>query len=251
MTPAERPMVYEVAMGQPVIPRDLEPPAGDAGQVVLLVADEASRAEGWSGRFAHALAAHWSRPERGVVLTDADLAEGSLHEAIDVPNDEGLGDFLRYGASTTRVTRRLGATGPSFISSGTPVFEPEKALRGLRLTALLDEFRSRGTTFLLYLPAGSSEEAALAGEADSVIRMVLGPAEAEPAAGDVWIHAVERDAGPEGLSSVEPAAVDGKATAAATPARLHTSPPRWRRVLLTVLLLLIVLAATYILAWPG
>ncbi len=168
-----------------------------------------------------------------------------------MPNDEGLGDLLRYGASTTRVTHRLGATGPSFISSGTPVFDPEEALRDSRMTALLDEFRSRETTLLLYVPAGSSEEAALAGEADSVIRMVLGPAEGEPASGDVWIHAVEREAGPERSSSAKPVAVDGKATAAATPARPHTLPARRPRVLLTVVILLIVVAATYILAWPG
>ena len=253
MTPGQRPRVHEVALDQPAVPTDLEPPAGDSGQVVVLLADEASREDGWSGRFAHALAARWSRPERRVVLADADLAQGSLHDVVGVPNDEGLGDLLRYGASPARVTRPLGETGPSLISSGTAVFDPDEALRDSRLTFLLDEFRGGGSTLLLYLPAGSSRAAALADEADIVIRMVLGPLEGEPAPGAVWIHAVKPEPGPASSFSADPVALAGEATAGATPARPH-GPPRRRRRILAVVLLLIVLAATYWTYWmagPG
>ncbi len=250
MTPGEHAQAYEVALRLPTVPEDLQPPAGDSGQVIALLADEASRAHGWSGRFALALAARWSSLERRVVLVDADVAAGSLHEVAGVPNNEGVGDLLRYGASSTRVTRKLSAIGPSLIPSGTVVSDPEEALCDSRWALLLDEFRSAAATLLLYLPAGSSGAAALADDADGVIRMVFGPPEGELAPGAVWIHAFDVELSPEISSSARPAEADAKSL----PPLLPQKPPpkrRRRRFGAIVVTLLILLAVTYILAGPG
>ena len=157
--------VYEIARDVPEVPDGLEPPRGDAGQVVALLADKASRSHGWCGHFALALASRWCGPQRQVVIADGDLERGPLHSIADVPNDEGIGDLLRYGASSKRVIRQLSPAGPHLIPAGTVVCDPEESLRDPRWSFLLDELRGKGTTLLVYLPADSAGAAALAAEA--------------------------------------------------------------------------------------
>ena len=251
MTPARRAEAYEIARDVPEVPDGLEPPRGDAGQVVALLADKASRSHGWCGHFALALASRWSGQRRRVVLADGDLERGSLHGIAGVPNDEGIGDLLRYGASSKRVIRQLSPAGPHLIPAGTVVCDPEESLRDPRWSFLLDELRGDGTTLLLYLPADSAAAVALAGDADEIIHMVSGPPAGDPAPGGVSVHAVDPEPHPAHGSAASPVGKDDRDERAAPPPvrRPEPRPKRGRRLAIAMIVLLLLAAAA--LVWPG
>lgn len=249
MTPGGSAEVYEIARDVPEVPDGLEPPRSDEGQVVALLADKASRAHGWCGHFALALASHWSAPQRQVVLADGDLERGSLHGIAGVPNDEGIGDLLRYGASSKRVIRQLSPAGPHLMPAGTVVCDPEQSLRDPRWSFLLDELRGDGATLLLYLPADSAAATALAGQADGIIHMVSGAPAGEPAPGGIWVHAVDPEPHAGHASAVPPVGKDdhdGRSAPAPAP---QPRPKRGRR--LAVAMIVLALLAAAVLAWPG
>lgn len=256
MTSRRRAHVYEIDPDRPAVPASLYPPAGDSGIVVALLADEASRRHGWSGQLALELASGWSGSQGGVVLVDGDLATGSLHEIVGARNDEGLSDLLVYGASSRRVTQRLSEAGPSFVPSGTVVGDPEKALREERWSTLLAASRTGGSILLLYLPAGATGVAALAEEADQVIRLVCGPPEGELDPGVVWIHTSGQELLEETLSSPNPGGPEGRAPAPAReelerPEQAGGSSARRRVFLASVITISVLLVVMLVVAWLG
>lgn len=250
MTPSGSAEVYEIARDVPEVPDGLEPPRGDAGQVVALLADKASRSHGWCGHFALALASRWCGPQRQVVIADGDLERGSLHSIADVPNDEGIGDLLRYGASSKRVIRQLSPAGPHLIPAGTVVCDPEESLRDSRWSFLLDELRGNGTTLLVYLPADSAGAVALAAEADGIIHMVSGAPAGNPAAGGIWVHAVDPELHPEHGSAASPVGKDASGGRTVPASRPQPKPKRGRRLIIAMIILVLLAAAAF-LAGPG
>lgn len=250
MTPGGSAEVYEIARDVPGVPDGLEPPCGDAGQVIALLADKASRSHGWCGHFTLALASRWSGPQRQVVIADGDLKRGSLHGIADVPNDEGIGDLLRYGASSKRVIRQISPAGPHLIPAGTVVCDPEESLRDPRWSFLLDELRGDGTTLLLYLPADSAGATALAAEADGIIHMVSGAPPNDPAPGGIWVHAVDPELHPGHGSTALTVGKDDH-DGRTVPAPIPRSRPKRGRHLVIAMIVLVLLAAAGVLAWPG
>jgi len=244
--------VYEIARDVPEVPDGFEPPPGDAGQVVALLVDKASRSHGWCGHFALALASRWAGPQRQVVLADGDLERPSLHSIAGVPNDEGIGDLLSYGASSERVIRQLSPAGPHLIPAGTVVCDPEESLRDPRWSFLLDELRGDGTTLLLYLPADSAAAAALAGEADGIIHLVSGAPAGDPAPVGIWVHAVDLKPYPRHAAATPPVGKgdrDGRTPPAPAP-QPEPRPKRGPRLAIATIVLVLLVAAA-VLAWPG
>ena len=251
MTPGGSAEIYEIARDVPVVPDGLEPPRSDAGQVVALLADKASRSHGWCGHFALALASRWSAPERRVVLADGDLERGSLHGIAGVPNDEGIGDLIRYGASSQRVTRQLAPAGPHLMPAGTVVRDPEESLQDPRWSFLLDELRTAGATLLLYLPADSPAATALAGHADGIIHMVSAAPAGDPAPVGIWVHAVEPEPRPGHAAAMQPVGQGDRDGGSGPPPALRPGRKRGRRFAIATVVLVLLAVAVAVLAGPG
>ncbi len=143
---------------------------GDAGLVLALLADPATRESGWAPRAAVALARHWSNAGRRVLLMDGNLAEPALHALLDEPNGEGVADAVLYGVSPARMARTR-EDGFLFASAGTAVADPSSVLRHPRWRSVLSACRESGAMVILYLPAGAPGADSLAGEGDRVFRL--------------------------------------------------------------------------------
>ena len=142
----------------------------DAGLVLALLADPATRESGWAPQAALALARGWSRAGRRVLLLDGNLADPVLHALLDEPNGEGVTDAVLYGVSPARMVRSR-EEGFLFASAGTAVADPSSVLRHPRWRSVLGACRESGALVLLYLPAGTPGADTLAGEGDRVFRL--------------------------------------------------------------------------------
>ena len=142
----------------------------DAGLVLALLADPATRESGWAPRAAVALARQWSDAGHRVLLVDANLADPVLHALLDEPNGEGVADAVLYGVSPARMARTR-EEGFLFASAGTAVADPSSVLRHPRWRSVLSACRESGATVLLYLPGGTPGADSLAGEGDRVVRL--------------------------------------------------------------------------------
>ena len=191
------------------LPEVLDPsrlPARGAGRVVTLLSAGAPDEAEWNQACAVAVAKAWAGEGVRVFLADLGLEQPTLHEILGVPNDEGISDMFRFGASVQRVAHRVGELPFFFTAAGAPVYEPEEILRSDRWKILIDGFAEASAALLLYLPAeAEGAEAILARTTDLI---VLG--QALPAA-------VERGAGPDPLAWITPAGA-AAAGPAVTPA---------------------------------
>lgn len=139
------------------IPDELRPsvlPDGGAGRIVVLAATPFARAEGWAARAVVTVAGAWAREGLRIFLMDLGLDAPSLHEALDLPNLEGVSDAFLYGASVQRIAQPALDDAFFFAPSGTATTEPEQILAHPRWDDLAGGFSEADATLLLFLPAG-------------------------------------------------------------------------------------------------
>jgi hypothetical protein len=177
--------VLVVDTADPKPPSGLPSPSGDAGEVVILAADDDAHAAGWPGRAAIAIAQEWSARGMRVILADGDLGGAGLHALVGARNGEGVSDMVLYGASPTRVSQRLESRAFLFVSAGTVVSDPTGLLGHGRWPALLGAFRESGCVLLLYLSSGGDEVRTLLSEGDRVYRLSARCPESDPEPGIV------------------------------------------------------------------
>jgi len=127
-------------------------PGGGAGRIVVLAATPFARAEGWAAKAVVSLARGWAERELRIFLMDLGLDAPSLHEALGVPNHEGVSDAFLYGASVQRIAQPALGEAIFFASSGTATTDPEQILAHPRWNDLAGGFSEADATLLLYLP---------------------------------------------------------------------------------------------------
>jgi capsular exopolysaccharide synthesis family protein len=86
---------------------------------------------------AHSLALGGAR----VLLVDADLRRGRLHELLDLKAEPGLGDLLDFGADTGAVFQTNSLPNLSFIARGRKMINPGDQMLGSGLDQLFSEWR--------------------------------------------------------------------------------------------------------------
>jgi hypothetical protein len=152
------------------LPEGLPVPNEDGGEVVVLLADPATRESGWAPMAAVALARGWAGAGRRVFLMDCHPGEPTLHALLGEPNGEGVSDAVLYGVSPSRIGR-TNANGFLFAAAGTAVADPGSVLRHPRWSSVLSACREAGSVVLLYLPAGVPGVDHLVAEGDRTIRL--------------------------------------------------------------------------------
>lgn len=124
----------------------------------------------WEQESAVAVARAWAEQGTRVFLADLGLERPTLHDTLGVPNEEGISDMFRFGASVQRVAHRVGELPFFFTAAGAPVFGSEDILRSERWQVLIEGFSEARAVLLLYLPSGEpGAEAILARTTDLVI----------------------------------------------------------------------------------
>ncbi|MEX2530101.1 MAG: hypothetical protein WD960_04945 [Gemmatimonadota bacterium] len=152
------------------LPEGLPAPSEEGGEVVLLLADPATRESGWAPRAAVALARGWAGAGHRVFLMDCHPGEPSLHGLLGEDNGEGVSDAVLYGVSPSRMARNS-SDGFLFAPAGTVVADPGSVLRHPRWSSVLSACREAGSVVLLYLPAGVPGVDHLVAEGDRSIRL--------------------------------------------------------------------------------
>lgn len=150
------------------LPSFPEAPGGE-GRVLAVVATPEAVREGWAESVAFGIAAGWAAGGMRVVLVDAGLDSPSLHDVARVPNEEGLTDALRWGASAQRIARKVEGERLIVVTAGTPVANGGAVLAGERWQDLCDGFRDAGVTLAVFVPAGDTSEAAVFSRASSAL----------------------------------------------------------------------------------
>lgn len=74
-----------------------------------------------------------------VLLIDADLRKGGIHELLDFPPQAGLADVLRGGPAWTEACREIPALSFFYLPAGRLPGNPAELLRGPRLRQVLQE----------------------------------------------------------------------------------------------------------------
>lgn len=167
---SESALVLSFDPDSPVLPDPLHELTDPRVQVVVVLADPATRENGWAPRAATGLARGLGELGRRVLLMDADVADPTLHDMVGGSNGEGVTDAVLFGVSPERISREQEG-GFLFASAGTVVADPPSVLRHPRWGAVLSQCRDSGLLVLLYLPAGAPGTDGLAGEADRTIRL--------------------------------------------------------------------------------
>jgi len=119
---------------------------------VALAATPFARAGGWAGRAVVAITTAWAREGRRIFLMDLGLETPSLHEVLELPNQEGVTDAFLFGASVQRIARPTPDGAIFFASAGTPTANPEEVLGHPRWQDLAGGFSETDATLLLFLP---------------------------------------------------------------------------------------------------
>lgn len=83
---------------------------------------------------------------------DLGLESPSLHEILELPNEEGVSDAFLYGASVQRIARSTLDGEIFFAPAGTATADPEEVLRHPRWHDLAGGFSETDATLLLFLP---------------------------------------------------------------------------------------------------
>jgi polysaccharide biosynthesis transport protein len=84
-----------------------------------------------------AIGCHFARMGQKVLLVDADLRDGSLHEMLGLKNSVGLSNYLTGGCSLGEAMQRTNLDNLSFLSSGPLPPNAAELLAGRRLVSLL------------------------------------------------------------------------------------------------------------------
>ena len=206
--------------GQPSVPTEFDPavdglpealdpsrlPEQGAGRVVTLLSSATSDQNAWARDSAVAVAQAWAEQGVRVFLADLGLERPTLHETLGVPNEEGLSDLFRFGASVQRVAHRVGDLPFFFTAAGSPIFGSEEVLRNERWRILIDGFAEAGAALLLYLPADEAgADAVLARTTELVVlgaevpEDLLGDGVPSPLAWVAWPGATPAAVAPEGI----------------------------------------------------
>lgn len=212
---------------QGTLPEPLRPGSDGVGEVVVLLADPATRESGWAPRTAVALARRWAEAGQRIFLMDGDLAEPELHGLLNEDNGEGVSDAVLYGVSPSRMAR-MQEEGFLFAPAGTAIADPSSVLRHPRWTSVLAACRESESVVVLYLPAGSAGADHLAGEADRVIRLKTALSAAAAATEEgTWIVHPPRT-GKAGAEAETPSRSEEEVPAGATSSAPPADPLRDR-----------------------
>ena len=107
------------------------------------------------------LALTLSRQDMNVLLIDADLRRPSVHKVFKLPNEEGLGDYLRQRNEVLELPHKSRITkddlfGPDsnidVITAGTHISNPSEVLGGKRLKAMIEEARGKYDAIIVDTP---------------------------------------------------------------------------------------------------
>ena len=100
------------------------------------------------------LARSLSLQDQKVLLVDADLRRPTVHKQLGLPNEIGLGDYLRDPTKNLglRSYQRLEETDIYAICSGTKISNPSEVLGGKRLKSLLDDARDEFDAIIVDTP---------------------------------------------------------------------------------------------------
>ncbi len=140
-----------------LVPEDSNPsilPGGGKGRIVVLAATPFALTNGWAARAAIAIAKDWSEADLRIFLMDLGLDNPTLHQALDLPNGEGVSDAFLFGASVQHVARPVLDDAFFFAPAGSAPGDPEEVLGHPRWNDLAGGFSEADATLLLFLPTG-------------------------------------------------------------------------------------------------
>jgi hypothetical protein len=165
------------ANAPPVLPEHAE----RSGRLVVVVATDSVREQGWALEATCSVAESWSQAGHKVVLADAGLAEATLHEHVGSDNAEGVSDTVLFGSSVRRVAKRTEEGTYFFITAGTAPADPADVLASERWRRLCAGFVDAGVTLISFIGADAAGKAALLNLATDVIILAAAPEDPWPA----------------------------------------------------------------------
>ena len=158
---------------------------------MVIAATPEAQAGGWASRAVVAIARGWAKEGLRIFLMDLGLENPTLHEALDLPNEDGVSDAFLYGASIQHIARPALNETIFFAPAGTATANPEEVLGHARWDDLAGGFSEADATLLLFLPSDIAGAAAILSRATDVLLLAkedeseeehLGPASVKVAA---------------------------------------------------------------------
>jgi hypothetical protein len=98
------------------------------------------------------IAGDWARRDLRIFLMDLGLDRPSLHEALGLPNRDGVSDAFLYGASVQRIAQPALDDSIFFASAGTATTDSRQILGHPRWNDLAGGFSEADATLLLFIP---------------------------------------------------------------------------------------------------
>jgi len=143
------------------------------GDIRSIMVATAKPAQGGTSTICN-LAVTLAQAGRRVVLIDADLRRPSLHKLFRVPNDFGLADLLRNGATIDKGMKSTFVEGLALITAGTDIHNPWALLRSARLQKLVEELKHVADYVLVDVPSAIvfADAATVASAVDGVLVVV-------------------------------------------------------------------------------
>jgi polysaccharide biosynthesis transport protein len=89
---------------------------------------------------------------RRVLIIDCDLRRPNIHRALNLPNQQGLADFLNGDTTLPDVMRTDSRTGADVITAGSPTDNPEEIIRNPLFDQMLFNLRPQYDLILLDAP---------------------------------------------------------------------------------------------------
>lgn len=161
---------FDVESG--LVPDESNPsilPGEGRGRIVVLAATPFAMTDGWAARAAAEIAKSWSVAGLQVVLMDLGLENPSLHEVLNLPNEEGVSDAFLFGASIRHIARPAMDEAFFFAPAGSAPGDPEEVLGHPRWNDLAGGFSEADATLLLFLPSGIPGAAKILSRATDVL----------------------------------------------------------------------------------
>ncbi len=144
-------------------------PDGGGGRIVVIVATPKVQAEGWASRAVVAIARGWAEEGLRIFLMDLGLENPTLHEVLNLPNEDGVSDAFLYGASVQHIARPALDETIFFAPAGTATADPEEVLGHARWDDLAGGFSEADATLLLFLPSDIPGAAGILSRATDVL----------------------------------------------------------------------------------
>ncbi len=144
---------FDVESG--LVPDESSPsilPGQGRGRIVVLAATPFAMEEGWAARAAALVADRWAREGLRIFLMDLGLEDPSIHEVLDLPNEEGVSDAFLFGASIQHIARPAMDESFFFAPAGSRPGNPAEVLGHPRWNDLAGGFSEADATLLLFLP---------------------------------------------------------------------------------------------------